>query len=82
MQHESNPAREGGANRARQAVLGLLLAPDDQRPWSVRELELEIGGEIATGDAVAQLRAEGLLHVLGEFVFASRAAVNMNRLAT
>jgi hypothetical protein len=78
MQHETSPAREGGASRAREAILGLLLVPDDQRPWSIAELE--IGDEIATADAVAQLRGEGLLHRLGDFVFASLAAVNMGRL--
>jgi hypothetical protein len=36
--------------------------------------------QTASADAVAQLRGEGLLHQLGYFVFASRAAVNMDRL--
>ena len=80
MQHETNPAREGGASRALQTVLGLLLVRDDQRPWSIAELELEIGDQTTVADAVAQLRGEGLLHQHGDFVFASRAAVNISRL--
>jgi hypothetical protein len=81
MQDETS--REGMPERrdARGAVLGLLLNDEDQRPWLAREIELEIGDRIATVDAITQLHAEGLAHRVGEFVFATRAAVNMERIA-
>ncbi len=81
MQDETS--RAGAAERvdARRLVLGLLLAEQDQRPWLPGEIELEIGDRISTVDAIDQLYAEGLVHRLGEFVFATRAAVNMERIA-
>lgn len=81
MQDETshNPSEED--ERAQKAVLGLLLRPNDQRPWSVREVEGEVGETIATVDAVASLHAAGLIHHCGDFVFASRAALCMDRLS-
>jgi hypothetical protein len=57
------------------AVFGLLLDPGEQRPWSVRELVLEIGGQIDVEDALARLHGAGLVHRCGEFVWATRAAL-------
>jgi hypothetical protein len=57
------------------AVLGLLLVPQQQRPWAVRELVLEIGNPIGVEDAIAQLHGAGLVHRCGEFVWATRAAL-------
>jgi hypothetical protein len=58
------------------AILGLLTDAEVQRPWSVDELEREIGHPVRTADAVARLYAAGLVHRLdGGFVFATRAAV-------
>lgn len=81
MQDETSRAGAAEPIDARRLVLGLLLAEQDQRPWLPGEIELEIGDRIATVDAVDQLHAEGLVHRLGEFVFATRAAVNMERIA-
>jgi hypothetical protein len=50
-------------------------------PWSVAEVERELGEHIATVDAVASLQAAGLVHRCGEFVFATRAALCMDRLS-
>jgi hypothetical protein len=58
-----------------QAILALLLTPEEQRPWSVHEVELEIGEHIATVDSIARLRGAGLIHRCGDFVFAARAAL-------
>jgi predicted transcriptional regulator len=56
------------------AVLELLL--DSQRPWSISEIQREIGEEIATTDAIANLHAAGLAHrTTDNFIFATRAAV-------
>jgi len=81
MQDETSRAGAREPHDARPLVLGLLLAEQDQRPWLPSEIELEIGDRVATLDAVDQLHAAGLVDRLGEFVFATRAAVNMERIA-
>ncbi len=52
-----------------------LTLPDQQRPWAVRELVLEIGAQIDVEDALARLHGAGLVHRCGEFVWATRAAL-------
>lgn len=53
--------------------LGMLLGQDDQRPWSVDEIEREIGKE--TADSLNRLYGGSLIHRLDRFVWASRAAL-------
>jgi hypothetical protein len=81
MQDETsrNPSDED--DRFQKAVLGLLLRPNDQRPWSVAEVEREVGETLAAADAIAALHAAALIHRCGDFVFASRAALCMDRLS-
>lgn len=62
------------------AVFGLLIGPRDQRPWSVRELVLELGNQLDVEDAVACLHGAGLLHRCGEFVWATRTALAADQL--
>jgi hypothetical protein len=81
MQDETSRASRPERGDVRHVVLALLLAEEDQRPWLPSEIELEIGDRVSTVDALHQLYAEGLVHRLGEFVFATRAAVNMERIA-
>lgn len=81
MQDEISCMPADEDERAQKGVLGLLLASDSQRPWSVAEVERELGQHIATVDAVASLHAAGLIHRCGEFVFASRAALRMDSLS-
>jgi len=65
------------------AILGLLVDPKAQRPWSVDEVAREIGDEVATADGLARLTAAGLAHRIGEgFVWASRAALHAESLPT
>lgn len=62
------------------AVLALLLDPDWPGQWSLAELAREVGCELAAADAVVSLRAAGLVHQAGEFVFAARPAVRFCQL--
>jgi hypothetical protein len=73
------PAEED--ERVQQGILVLLLDQDAQRPWSVAEVEREIGEQIATADALASLHAAGLVHRCGGFVFATRAALRIDSLS-
>jgi hypothetical protein len=49
--------------------------------WSVEEVEREIGPRLAMAGSLERLRAAGLIHRCGEFVFATRAAILADRLA-
>ncbi len=60
------------------AILGLLIDEDCQRPWSVAEIEREIGHDAA--DGIARLHGAGLAHRLDGFVWATRAAVAADQL--
>ena len=81
MQHQTNRPSSEEDLRTQQAIIGMLVAPDSQRPWSITEVEREIGEDAMTADALAHLHAAGLIHRCGEFVFATRAAVQSDRLA-
>jgi hypothetical protein len=54
----------------------LLNDRDVQRPWSIHEIELEIGDAIDVEDAVARLHGAGLLHKVGDYVWITRAALH------
>jgi len=58
------------------AILGLLLDPDSQRPWSEDEIAREIGDRLEVTDGLARLAGAGLCHRLKDFVWASRAALH------
>jgi HD-like signal output (HDOD) protein len=67
------------------AVLDLLTI-DHCGHWSLAELDRTLAGSAApsasrTADVVESLYAAGLLHRSGEFVFATRAAHEAQRLA-
>jgi hypothetical protein len=63
------------------AVHGLLITRDEQRPWSVYEVELEIGEHVAVVDALRRLQGLGLVHRCGDYVWATRAALAADSLA-
>jgi hypothetical protein len=73
------PAEED--EQAEKGVLGLLLVSASQQPWSIMEVERELGRGLAIADAITSLHAAGLIHRCGEFVFASRAALRMDSLS-
>jgi hypothetical protein len=65
------------------AVYALLTNEDAQRPWTVEEIGREIaelGGNLAATDALARLYGAGLVHRLDGFVFATRPAMQAERL--
>ncbi|MHB1538674.1 MAG: hypothetical protein ACYCUM_11420 [Solirubrobacteraceae bacterium] len=68
----------GSADRQRtieRTIVGLLLASQAGTPWSTEELVLELGGERSvTLDGVDSLHRSGIVHRCGSFVFATRAA--------
>jgi hypothetical protein len=60
------------------AILGLLIDEDCQGPWSVAEIEREIGA--GATDGLARLYGAGLAHRLDGFVWATRAALAADQL--
>jgi hypothetical protein len=81
MQDETSRMPADEDERVQKGILGLLLTPASQQLWSVAEVERETGEQLATADALASLHAAGLIHRCGEFVFATRAALCMDRLS-
>jgi Flp pilus assembly protein TadD len=59
-------------------ILNLLI--EDRAPWAVAEVERAVGNERDAADGLARLLHGGLIHRCGEFVFASRPAMEAARL--
>lgn len=67
--------------QAEGAILGLLLNFDSGSLWSVEELVRQLSASrLEVVDGLAGLQAAGLLHQVGDFVFATRAASSFDRL--
>jgi hypothetical protein len=66
--------------RTQAVVTAQLLSGEHPWPWSVRELALELGDELAAADAVVALQAAGLIHRVGGFVWPTRAAARMHEI--
>ena len=92
MHHHPIPACPTADDALAQAILG-LLTQDHPGLWSLAELDRSLtpSGETPIGeeprrhtteDAVEQLYAAGLIHRMGQFVFASRAAHATQSLAS
>jgi hypothetical protein len=79
MQHEPTPHRCERPDAVEQALFSLLIGAQ-QRPWSTRELELEIGDPVAVADCLARLHGAGLVHRCSEFAWATRAALHAERI--
>ena len=80
---QDQPSRRGPAaeiDYMEHVVLMLLLTSDPPAPWSVREIALAIGDQVATEDSLVNLHAAGLVHRFGEFVFPTRTATRFNQL--
>lgn len=71
----------GQGRQAEAAILGLLLDFDAGSIWAVEELVRQLGApRLQVLDGLASLEAAGLIHRLGEFAFATRAASSFDRL--
>jgi hypothetical protein len=67
--------------QAEGAILGLLLNFDTGSLWSVEEVVRQLSASrLEVIDGLASLQAAGLIHRVGDFVFATRAASNFDRL--
>lgn len=55
------------------AILDMLMGSGNQRPWSVNEIEREVGKDAL--DGLNRLYGAGLIHRLDRFVWVSRAAI-------
>lgn len=73
-QGQGEEATEWHPLQTQQTILTLLLC-DRQSVWSVAELVAEIERELDVIDSLDELKAAGLIHRCGEFVFATRAAI-------
>lgn len=63
------------------AILGLLLNFEAGSMWSVEEVVARLSASrVEVIDGLASLHAAGLIHRLGDFVFATRAASSFDRL--
>ena len=94
MHSQPNPATTAGTpeDNLDEALLGLLIH-DHPGLWSLAELTRSLtssaqaadGGDLPTldtEDAIERLHAAGLIHRIGNYVFATRAAHAAQRLAS
>jgi DNA-binding HxlR family transcriptional regulator len=67
---------------AERAIVLQVLRDDHDERWSRAELEREIYDiePLALGDALERLRQEGVVHLSGEQVWASRCALRLDAL--
>jgi len=67
--------------QAEGAILGLLLNFESGSLWSVEEVVRQLSAScLEVIDGLANLEAAGLVHRVGDFVFATRAASSFDRL--
>lgn len=62
------------------AILGLLMLETSHRPWAVDEVSREMGSNVT--DGLNRLYGGGLIQRLEGFVWASRAAVMADEIAS
>lgn len=72
MQDEPTQSAIERDNDADGTIMMVLLSETSHRPWSVDEVARDMGCDVT--DNLRRLYGGGLIHRLGEFVWASRAA--------
>jgi hypothetical protein len=78
MHDQPTPSPGERMDRADQDLLSALTSDESHRPWSLEEIARQAGDD--PGAALARLAREGLIHRLGDFVWASRPAVRAQEL--
>lgn len=76
----TTPDPRAESEKAERGILFLLLNSEQQRPWSVNEVAREYGDRMTAIDALANLNGIGLIHRMGDFVFATRAAIRFDQI--
>jgi len=80
MQDETMPDPGRVLDEMQRCVLCMLLAPTGCGLCSMHELAVAVGDQETAELAVVGLHAEGLVHRLDGFVFATRAVVRAHEL--
>ena len=75
MHMQTNPEESEEFARLEWAILGLLVTPHNQRPWSEDEIERIISTPGDVHEAVTRLRTIGLVHHWNRMVSATYTAV-------
>jgi hypothetical protein len=60
-------------------TLHLLLDSTCSPIWTVDEIARVLRGKVEAADAIAELESAGLIHLMGEFVFPTQAAIHCCR---
>jgi hypothetical protein len=79
---DEQPSRDpfDGEAQAEWGVLNLLIDAEEQRPRSVEEIVRDSRDRAAALDAIDRLHGAGLIHRMGGFVFATRAAIRFSEI--
>jgi hypothetical protein len=82
MYDQSRATPWGDAWTAERAIVLQVLRDDHGERWSRGELEQEISDidPVALGQAMECLREDGVVHLSGDFVWASRCALHLDAL--
>jgi hypothetical protein len=82
MRHERSGSELKDDEVAERAIVLQVLREDRDERWSRAELEHEIYDidPVAIGEAMEHLREEGVVHISGQLVWASRCARHLDEL--
>jgi hypothetical protein len=82
MRDQRSGVDDAGPVCVERALLGVLLFSEFGGPWSVVELERDLGGDVGVIAAIDALSAAGVVHRCEGFVWATRAAARAGWLAS
>ena len=80
MQAHPIPTQASRSRDAEAAILVLITDPASPGPWTIDELEREIGDGVETIDAIGQLRRDGLVRQMDDVIWPTRTAIAARRL--